>query len=238
MRPIRLWQIFPLIFITVYLTHGTVLRLPYYWDEAGYYIPAAYDFLRTGSLIPFSTLSNAHPPLPSLYLALWWKTSGFLPAVTRVAMCVISSLALLGVYQLVLQITKKWLPAAAVTLLTLLYPVWFAQSTLAHADMFAAAATLWGLCFYFKEEARGRDRWTTALFFSLAALSKETAIVTPVALALGELLIPKLRGRVRATGILLTPILPLAAVVCLPPLQDWICLRQSGVSALQRDSDT
>ncbi len=54
------------------------LRLPYYWDEAGYYIPAAWDFFRTGSLIPITTLTNAHPPLPSIYLALWWKGCGYL----------------------------------------------------------------------------------------------------------------------------------------------------------------
>ncbi len=39
--------------------------------------------------------------------------------------------------------------AATTTVLTAIYPVWFAQSTLAHADMFAAAATLWGLVFVF-----------------------------------------------------------------------------------------
>ncbi len=208
LRPIRLWQIFPLIFISVYLTHATLLRLPYYWDEAGYYIPAAYDFLRTGSLIPFSTLTNAHPPLPSLYLALWWKTSGYLPAVTRVAMCIVTSLALLGVYQLTLQITRRWNMAASVLVLTLLYPVWFAQSTLAHADMFAAAATLWGLCFYFEE--RPHSLWLAALFFSLAALSKETAIITPVALTACEVYLRRGRRSFSAAA-LLTPILPLAA---------------------------
>ena len=99
-RPLPLWIVFPLIFIAVYLSHATLLRLPYYWDEAGYYIPAAYDFLRTGSLIPSSTLSNAHPPLPSIYLALWWKTSGFVPAVTRTAMCMVAALGLMAVYSL------------------------------------------------------------------------------------------------------------------------------------------
>ena len=34
--------------------------------------------------------------------------------------------------------------------LTALYPVWFAQSTLAHADIFAAVFTLWALSFYFE----------------------------------------------------------------------------------------
>ena len=68
------------------------LRLPYYWDEAGYYIPAAWDFFRTGSLIPITTLTNAHPPLPSIYLALWWKLSGFYPEVTREAVLMVAAL--------------------------------------------------------------------------------------------------------------------------------------------------
>jgi hypothetical protein len=74
-RAAALWMIFPVIFMALYASHFTLLRVPYYWDEAGYYIPAAWDFFRTGSLIPTTTLSNAHPPLPSIYLALWWKAS-------------------------------------------------------------------------------------------------------------------------------------------------------------------
>lgn len=212
-QPLRLWQIFPLIFISVYLTHITLLHLPYYWDEAGYYIPAAYDFLRTGSLVPYSTLSNAHPPIPSIYLALWWKASGFLPLVTRIAMCIVSSLALLGVYQLALRIMRSIAVAAAVTVLTLLYPVWFAQSTLAHADMFAAAATVWALCFYLCAEEGLRSYWIAAGFFSLAALSKETAIVTSLALGVVEFVdqgVPIGRRCKQATA-LFSPVIPLAA---------------------------
>ncbi len=72
--PFPLWMVFPVIFAALYASHFSLLRLPYYWDEAGYYVPAAWDFFRTGSLIPITTMSNAHPPLPSVYLALWWKT--------------------------------------------------------------------------------------------------------------------------------------------------------------------
>ena len=106
-RPLPLRFIFPLLFVGVYLAHLTLLRLPYYWDEAGYYIPAAYDFFRTGDVIPSTTLANAHPPLPSLYLALWWK-SGFTPAVTRTAMCLITAIALLAVYRLAM--SAQWPP--------------------------------------------------------------------------------------------------------------------------------
>ena len=36
--PLPLWMIFPVIFAGLYASHFTLLRLPYYWDEAGYYI--------------------------------------------------------------------------------------------------------------------------------------------------------------------------------------------------------
>ncbi|HEX3435670.1 MAG TPA: glycosyltransferase, partial [Pseudacidobacterium sp.] len=175
---IRLWLVFPLIFAAVLLAHLPLLRLPYYWDEAGYYIPAAYDFFRTGSLIPFSTLSNAHPPLPSLYLALWWKVFSFAPGVTRVAMCFVAAIALLAVFQLAIVTTRKAQVAVATVGLTAMYPVWFAQSSLGHADMFAAAATLWAIVFLLEERM-----WLAVTCFSLAALAKETSIVTPLALA-------------------------------------------------------
>ena len=119
-RPLPLRLIFPLLFVGVYLAHLTLLRLPYYWDEAGYYIPAAWDFFRTGDVIPSSTLANAHPPLPSLYLALWWQ-SGFTPAVTRTAMCLVTAIALLAVYRLALLLNGRTRVAVATTLLTALY---------------------------------------------------------------------------------------------------------------------
>jgi 4-amino-4-deoxy-L-arabinose transferase-like glycosyltransferase len=210
-------MIFPVLFTGVYLSHITLLRLPYYWDEAGYYIPAAWDFFRTGSLIPTSTLSNAHPPLPSIYLALWWHTSGFLPAVTRVAMCVVTSLALLGVYQIAMVLTRRSPVAAATVLLTAMYPVWFAQSTLAHADMFAAAGTLWALAFALHPEQTRPRAWAAVVCLSLAALSKETAIVTPLAMALFEAALlwrdpASLRRRhLAAAARWLVPLLPLAS---------------------------
>ena len=228
-----LWQIYPVFFAAVYLSHLTLLRLPYFWDEGGYYIPAAWDFFRTGTLIPVTTATNAHPPLPSILLAGWWHLSGFVPSGTRTFICMVTAAALLAVYRLTRGLLGT--PAAiATTLLTALYPIWFAQSTLAHADIFAAAFTLWGLSFYLEpvhlavagEQHVNSARWFArqpkifaAILFSLAALSKETAIVTPAALAVWEaFLLVRERAvakRVRAhagwLGALLAPILPLAA---------------------------
>jgi hypothetical protein len=178
-------MIFPVVFAAVYATHFTLLRLPYYWDEAGYYIPAAWDFFRTGSLIPQTTLTNAHPPLPSVYLALWWKLSGFHPEVTRESVVMVASLGLLGVWRLAMRVVGVASVAFWTVVLTGLYPIWFAQSSLAHADIFAAACTIWGLVYAVPE--RGRRPWVAAAWFAAAALCKETAIAVPLTLALVDL---------------------------------------------------
>jgi len=183
--PIPAWFVFPGIFAALCVCHFTLLSLPYYWDEAGYYIPAAWDFFRTGSLIPISTLSNAHPPLPGIYLALAWKLFGFHPVVTRLAVLFVASLGLLAVGRLALRLTGVHAVALWTVVLTALYPVWFAQSSLAHADIFAAACALWGLVYVLPAYRLGTSHkpWAAALFFALAALSKETAIVIPLTLA-------------------------------------------------------
>jgi hypothetical protein len=179
--PLPLWMIFPVVFAALYATHFTLLRLPYYWDEAGYYIPAAWDFFRTGSLIPITTLTNAHPPLPSIYLALWWKISGFYPEVTREAVLIVAALGLLAVWRLAMRLVGVASVAFWTVVLTGIYPIWFAQSTLAHADIFAATCTLWGLVFALPD--RDRKPWAAALWFAAAALCKETAIAVPLTLA-------------------------------------------------------
>ena len=176
-------MLYPLFFAALYLSHITLLRLPYFWDEAGYYIPAAWDFFRTGSLIPQTTLTNAHPPLPSILLAAWWHLSGFVVSGTRTLVVMIAAVALLAVFRLARSLLNT--PAAvATTLLTAVYPIWFAQSTLAHADIFAAAFTLWGLALYLEPGAE--NQILASGLFSFAALSKETAIVTPLALGVFE----------------------------------------------------
>ena len=212
-QPLPVWMIYPVIFVVLYASHFALLRLPYYWDEAGYYIPAAWDFFCTGSLIPFSTLTNAHPPLPSVYLALWWRVAGFVPEVTREAVLMVAALGLLAVWRLAMRLVGVASVAFWTVLLTGLYPVWFAQSTLAHADIFAAACSLWGLVYALP----GKDRkpWAAALWFSAAALAKETSIAIPLmlaalALAEGLLHLPERKRLWREAAWLGSCLLPLA----------------------------
>ena len=184
---------FALIFTCLFLLHAPLLRLPYFWDEAGYFVPAARDLLLTGSLIPHTTLSNAHPPLVMLWLAFWWKFSAFTPAVTRIAMLLVAAFALTGVWRLARRVSNDGV-AAATVVCTALYPVFFTQSSMAHLDTMAAALTIWGLAMYVE-----RRPVATVVFLALAPVAKETAIITPMALLGWELLCPLL-GRFTVAG--------------------------------------
>ncbi|QMV20448.1 glycosyltransferase [Granulicella sp. 5B5] len=226
-------MLYLLLYAAVVLSHLTLLRLPYFWDEGGYYIPAALDFYRHGWLVPHFT--NAHPPLPNIVLGTLWHLTGFHILATRLIVCAFAAAALLAV----LRLTQKLLSpttALAVTLLTGVYAIWFAQSTLAHADIFAAAFTLWAFALYLPCRVCHLDRSMTAsspcaaersaspahpylltsLLFTLATLSKETSILQPATLAAFELYLlirepQNRRDHLRWLTALSFPLLPLIA---------------------------
>src|SRR5579859_1562577 len=137
--------VFALIVIAIFLLHAPLLQLPYFWDEAGYYVPAARDILLSGSLIPHTTVSNAHPPLVLAWVALWWKCAGYAPLVARSAMLLVAAFSLLGLYRLAERVANPQV-AIASTLCTAVYPVFFAQSSLVQVDLAAAGFIFWGLC--------------------------------------------------------------------------------------------
>ena len=168
--------LFALFFAGLMLLHAPLLRLPYFWDEAGYYVPAARDLFLTGTLIPQSTVSNAHPPLVMAWLALAWRVFGYSTLVTRTAMLALSAFSLLGLFRLS-RIAANLPVAWATTVLVAIYPVYFTQSSLAQVDLPAAGFTFWALAAYMEDRP-----WTQVLWFSLAALAKETAILAPLAL--------------------------------------------------------
>lgn len=174
--------LFALFFTGLMLLHAPLLRLPYFWDEAGYYVPAARDLYLTGALVPYSTPSNAHPPLVMAWVALAWRVFGYSTLVTRTAMLALSAFSLLGLFRLS-RIAANLSVAWATTALVALYPVYFTQSSLAQIDLPAAGLTFWALAAYLEDRP-----WTQLLWFTLAALAKETAILAPLALCGWELL--------------------------------------------------
>lgn len=198
-----------LLFALLAIAHLPLLHLPYFWDEAGYFIPAALEIYTRFEFIPQITLSNAHPPLFPAYLALCWKLFGNSILVTRLASCFIAAGYLLTVYKLARR-TSNSSVARATCICFALYPVFFAQTTLAHLDMTAALFALLGLYFYlpdsldfaaqrslpsnadkpFSENETITHRFAlincsalrltlSTICFGLSALAKETAILVP-----------------------------------------------------------
>jgi hypothetical protein len=168
--------LFALFFAGLMLLHAPLLRLPYFWDEAGYYVPAARDLYLTGTLIPQSTPSNAHPPLVLAWLALCWRVAGYSTLVTRTSMLALAAFSLLGLFRLA-RVAANLPIAWATTVLVAIYPVFFTQSSLAQVDLPAAGFTFWALLAYLEDRP-----WRQVVWFSLAALAKETAILAPLAL--------------------------------------------------------
>ena len=97
------------------------------------------------------------------WIALWWKCVGYAPLVTRSAMLMVAAFSLLGVFRLAERAANTQV-AIASTLCTALYPVFFAQSSLAQVDLAAAGLTFWGLCAYLEDRP-----FAVAIWFSLAA---------------------------------------------------------------------
>lgn len=188
--------IFLFAFAAVALTHLTLLKLPYFWDEGGYYVPAALDFYHTGTLIPVFT--NAHPPLPNVLLGSFWHLFGFHIVVTRLVACAAAAFGLTAVFALGRQLLGG-LAGGAMATLTAVYPIWFAQSSLAHADIFAAAFTLSALVLYLPAPELGatgctassttKRRAICSSLFCLSVLAKETAVVEPLTLLAFALLL-------------------------------------------------
>jgi len=166
------------VFLVLLGLHAPLLSLPYFWDEAGYYIPAALDFYRSGMLIPQSTLPTGHTPLVTIYLAMAWRVLSFSPLVTRAAMLLLASATVGAVYALGRRVASREAAVWAAALLAVM-PLFFAQSSLAHLDLAAALFTTLALLFLLEQRI-----WKFALAASLAILSKETAVVLlPVAWA-------------------------------------------------------
>jgi len=161
--------------------HAPFLRLPYYWDEAGYYVPAALDFLRRGLLIPSSTEPIGHTPLVSVYLGLAWRIFGFSPLVTRAAMILSAAGTIVATVLLARRVfagrAQARQAALVAAVLLALAPLFFAQSEMVHLDLVVAFFTLLAVA------ALLDDGWILfAAAGLLAVLTKETAIVlVPVA---------------------------------------------------------
>src|SRR5690242_19769622 len=90
----------------VFVSHAPFFDLPFFWDEAGQFIPAALDIYHSGALVPQSATPNAHPPGVMLYLATAWALAGFSVEATRAAMLAVAAVGLLIVFLLAIKLCE------------------------------------------------------------------------------------------------------------------------------------
>jgi hypothetical protein len=169
--------IFFLIFaVPLFAVHLVLLKLPFFWDEQGQFIPTALDLLRTQSWIAHSTIPNVHPPGLEVYLVLWYKLFGYSILITRVAMLVGAACGVLLTFLLAIELSKgtRGAPAFLPPLLLLASPLFFTQSMMAQLDMPAMVLTLLSLLLFIK----GRFAEAAGACVALV-LTKETGIVAP-----------------------------------------------------------
>ena len=102
--------------LIVFLAHLPYLKLPYFWDELGQFVPAALDILRDGAWIPHSTVPNAHPPGVMAYLALVWRMVGYSIAATRLAMLALAAAGVMLTFFLARELSRSWTAAALAAL--------------------------------------------------------------------------------------------------------------------------
>lgn len=200
---VYLW-LFLLAASIVFLTHAPFLKVPYYWDELGQFVPAALDLFRAGAWIPFSTIPNAHPPAVMAYLALFWSVTGYSVAASRAAMLLVAAAALLAAFLLAIELcrTAPGKPAFLAAALLCVSPLFFAQSMMVLLDMPAMLFTSLALLLFLREKIGWAAVACTAL-----VLVKETGVLVPAVLCLWLLY----ERRFRPAAYFLLPAAALAA---------------------------
>jgi len=167
---------FGLIALFLILAHGPLLELPFYWDEAGQFIPASLDLFRMGAWIPSSTAPNVHPPGVMAYLAVWWSIFGYSIVITRIAMLAIAALGAFATFLLGIELARgvTGTPGFTAIVLLCLSPLFFAQSMLAQLDMPAMSLSVLALLLFLQNRFRA-----SAVVCVVLVLVKETGIVAP-----------------------------------------------------------
>ncbi len=176
-RPVAYLTLFLFFALVVFASHASFLRLPYFWDEAGQFVPAALDILHGGHLVPRSAEPNIHPPGVMAYLAGAWRLAGFYPVVTRSAMLLLAAFSLLAAFLLAIELCREvaGMPAFLAAALLCVSPLFYAQAMLAQLDAPAMLFTTVALLLFLQDRLR-----LAAVACVVLVLVKETGMVVPV----------------------------------------------------------
>jgi hypothetical protein len=160
--------------------HLPLLKMPFHWDEAGQFVPAALDLYRDGAWVAHSTAPNVHPPGLAAVLAAVWRVAGFSILSARLTMLAIAGLGVYLSFLLAVRLSRgaPGAPAFAAVLLLLAAPLFQAQSMLVLLDLPAMTLTVLAVLLFLDQ----RYALCAAVCTGLV-LVKETAISTPAVFA-------------------------------------------------------
>ncbi len=184
-------------------SHAPFLRLPFFWDELGQFVPAALDIYREGLWVPRSTTPNVHPPGVMAYLAAAWSVAGYSILSTRLAMLLLAGAGAYVSFLLAIRLTQgvPGAPAFSAVVFLILSPVFYTQAMMAQLDMPAMLFTALALLLFLDR----RYAWSAAVCCILV-ITKETGLVAPAVFGLWMLA----RERdVRRALLFVLPIVPL-----------------------------
>ena len=179
-RAVSILILFGLFAFVLFCTHFKLLSLPFFWDEAGQFIPQAHDLFSRGELIPTSTMPNSHPPGLPLLLAGVWTLFGYSISLTRSLMLLLAAGFLTASFLLAVELLRgaKGAPAFLAAALLLANPLVFTQSMMAQLDLPSALfSTVLLLAYVMRLEK------LAVVAAALSVLFKETSIGIPLTLA-------------------------------------------------------
>lgn len=196
--------LFALIALLLLLIHAPLLRLPFYWDELGQFVPASLDLFHTGAWVPYTTVPNVHPPGLMSYLAAFWSITGYSVPATRIAMLLLAAAGGLAAFLLAIELSRNAAGMPAFTALALLTisPLFVAQSMLAQLDMPAMVFTCFALLLFLQNRMAA-----AAAACCVLVVMKETGMVVPM--ILGAWLF--FEGRRREALWFALPVVPIVA---------------------------
>ncbi|MEL6251442.1 MAG: hypothetical protein AAFR87_05460 [Bacteroidota bacterium] len=175
------WLLFGLACLIFVWVKWADLALPMYWDEIGVYGPGILAMVDKGiNLLPSGLdpeLSRGHPLWFYALFAGWVKLTGYSLVKIHLFALVIS----LGLFASIFHIAKKYsnpLLALGVSVIFMLQGIVIAQASLALPEVLLALELLWALYFFYE-----RKYGWYFLLGSLALLTKESALVLPLACA-------------------------------------------------------
>jgi hypothetical protein len=176
-RPSSYAYFLAIVAAIVFVTHGSLLRIPFYWDELGQFVPASLDLFQLSRWIPVTTVPNIHPPGLMAYLAVFWHVTGYSIPHTRVAMLLLASLGAFFAFLLAIVLARgsAGFPAFTALMFLCLAPLFFAQAMMVQLDMPAMVLTCLALLLFLQDHLRRCAFVCVAL-----VLVKETGIAAPI----------------------------------------------------------